>query len=410
MKTVKLVILIFILTSSVSKAQLVNTIDKQSFNSTFCIMAYDEENRSIGIAIATNNLAIGRAGIFEIDPDIGGVVSIAFTNSEYVLKGIKALRLNNCPKNFMDSILSTDNYFYYRQLGALNLKGDVYTYTGSKSILTSHAGSIKGDNYLVLGNLLDNDSVLAEISQAYVNSTGQLHERLFYALKEGQKVGGQYNGKMSTALLVREKGQDIFNAIDLRVDYSLTPFEDLEKLLDKQIGLDLLRQVFRNMNNPDKALKLLKEAETRLDGWRNLYIDLSALYYHFGKTEKAVDILLKGIKENSKFMEDLSLYYFLKDNEVYKELLVEHPFDLFDWQSAIFTLIKSKQYNEAEKIANQIIFKYPNTSYLYFLLGEIYRHLDKIDEAKTNYMKSIELDYTNEEAKIELNKLINYAR
>ncbi len=198
--------------------------------STFGMIAVDTIENTWGCALATNNLAIGQAGVYDIVADQGIVVSIAFTNPQYPIKGIDMLKKGYALQTTFDSIKNSDAHIFYRQVAMMDSIGNTLSFTGHTIKSLSHAGTIKGNKYVVVGNSLSNDSVLASIEKGYLNSQGPLYQRLLDALTAGQKAGGQITGKLSACICVKKSGHVGFNEIDYRVDFSKTPFEDLRTL------------------------------------------------------------------------------------------------------------------------------------------------------------------------------------
>jgi uncharacterized Ntn-hydrolase superfamily protein len=241
---------------------------------TFGIIARDSSANTWGVAIATNNIGIGQPGVFEIKPDVGIVVSIAFTQPTYPRRGIALLDNGYNAKQVIDSLLNRDDLAGYRQIAIMNKSGETVCYTGNAIHAYTIAGSIGDREAMVFGNSFMNDGVLGAMSNAYGSSKGKLYERLYAALASGQKTGGQNSGKMSAAICVKKSGAIGFNETDLRVDYSPDPFEDIRKLVNKQQGLDVLQQA-RKQKSDDSAVFLLSKAAALFEGWTLTYTEVA---------------------------------------------------------------------------------------------------------------------------------------
>ena len=85
-----------------------------------------------------------------------------------------------------------------------------------------------GEHAVVAGNLLENEDVPKAMVHAFAESVGSLAERLMVALKAGLAQGGEAGPVHSAGLLVVDKLE--WPVINLRVDWSDTPIEDLYQL------------------------------------------------------------------------------------------------------------------------------------------------------------------------------------
>lgn len=372
--------------------------------STFGIIAVDTVEKTWGCAFATNNIAIGQSGVCEIEPEKGIIASIAFTNPEYPIKGIGLLKKGNSLETVFDLISKSDNYLYYRQIAMIDSVGNTFGFTGNTIKSFSYSGTIAGKGYVVLGNCLSNDTVLKAIEKRFVDSSAPLYQRLLIALNAGQEAGGQLTGKMSASICVKKSGQIGFNEIDYRVDFSKTPFKDLQNLVNKKIGIDLLRKANRTQEK-DSAIFLLNEASELLKEWTMLYPELSKSYYRNGHEEKAIDILEERLNTDSLFIGFLPSCYFLSSNKRYQDFISKGDFGQYEWLEAINSLIDFEMNKEAIEVSISIVDLYNNCSYLHFLIGKAYGNLKDNERAIKYLQTAIKLDSENIEARYELDKL-----
>lgn len=86
------------------------------------------------------------------------------------------------------------------------------------------------------GNILAGEDVVTAMEKSWLESKGELGDRLVAALEAAQSKGGDKRGMQSAALLVvREKGGYAgFNDrwIDIRVEDHAKPIEELKRLLE----------------------------------------------------------------------------------------------------------------------------------------------------------------------------------
>lgn len=370
---------------------------RQDKFSTFGIIARDSIEKTWGCAIATDNLGIGQYGVFEIEPEIGVIVSIAYTKPDYPIKGIKMLEQGYSLKKTIDSLLSIDESPQYRQIAMIDKNGKTLGYTGNLIMSYTYAGSIEGDNFIVFGNSFMNDQVLSVMASAFRDSKGKLYERLAKALISAQNAGGQRSGKMSSALCVKKAGEHGFNEVDVRVDYSLRPFDDLQKLIDKKKGIEYLLKS-REQSSKDSSLFYLNKSVELMEGWTLMYTELSKEFYKLKRPDLAMKVLKLGIDKDKLFRNCLPWNYFLIGYKPYDKEISKMKFNIHDWLEALNSLIETKEFIKAEKTGKDNLSKFPDSSHLHLLVGKALEGQDKITEAKIYFKKAMELDKDNLEA------------
>jgi len=85
-----------------------------------------------------------------------------------------------------------------------------------------------GKDCAAAGNLLDNEKVPASMVDAFESSSGTLAERLVATMKAALDAGGEAGPVHSMGVQVADTVP--WPVIDLRVDWSDQPFDDLQKL------------------------------------------------------------------------------------------------------------------------------------------------------------------------------------
>ncbi len=198
---------------------------------TYSIVALDFESKLIGVGVASGSVAVGsrvpwaRAGV-------GGVATQAYTNP---MIGVWVLRFLEEGYNAGEALfraLAMDSSPSMRQVAVVSAKGDVATHTGNN--VPRHYAEYRGHGYACVGNMLVSKRVVEEMCKVFNESKGSLAERLLQALEAGHREGGDIRGDHSAAILVVGEhpiyGKDYDRIIDLRVDYSTNPIEELKEL------------------------------------------------------------------------------------------------------------------------------------------------------------------------------------
>ena len=398
--------MLLVICSNTNAQNLPSLLLEKNINATFSILAYDAEEKEWGIAVATNNIYVGNSTIY-IKPGVGAFSVIAETEPQYAINGFKQLKDGKTIENAINFSKTKDSDSHYRQVAGIDAFGNTYAFSGDAlKHWKGTNGFLYGKNYVVLGNQLG-DNVLTIMADTFENSRGTLAQRLLASLLAGQRAGGQITGKLSTALVVKGTNNEWYNQIDLRVDYSKTPFQDLQKLLNYHEGRIRINQTLYAIreNNRSRATRLLEEAESLLKGWDGMYSKIVVAYLLIGNKEKAVTVIKKALAENSKWKEILPTFYYLKEYDGLKQEINEELFSLKDWNNAIHLLLQIKEYKKCIDLAHKIIKTNPESSYTYYLLGKAYLEIHNSKDAKIHLKKAILHDPSNVEAKRQLSSL-----
>jgi uncharacterized Ntn-hydrolase superfamily protein len=385
---------------------LPSLLNDKNINSTFSIVAYNENTQEWGIAVATNNICVGNSTIY-IEPGVGAFSVIAETEPDYAINGLQQLRQGKSIEEAINFTKVKDKESHYRQVGGLDQHGNAFAFTGEAlSFWNGTASHLIGDQFLVMGNQLA-DSVLMNMANTYKNASGTFAERLLKSLKAGQMAGGQVSGKQSAALVVKGSNNEWYNQIDLRVDNAAQPFEELQTLLDYYYGRIRLNQSIYayKAGNSERAHQKLKEAESLLKGWNGMYGKIAYANTILGDEDKAVTWIQKGLNENPSWTVNLPAFYYLRENKALSPLIKPETFSIKDWENATQMLIRLGRHQEALKLCQKVLTQEKQSSYLYYLLAQCQLKLGEKESAIQSLNSALELNQNNVEAKILLNEI-----
>jgi uncharacterized Ntn-hydrolase superfamily protein len=244
---------------------------------TYSIVACDAKTRECGVAVQTNNLAVG-ASVPYAQAGVGAVASQFETNPHYGARGLALLAQGIGPADALKKILEEGGHFdgegiESRQVGIVSIDGRGANYTGEEAARADWAGARSGLGYSIQGNGLVGPNVVEAMERAFLKTEGTLAERLMAALTAGDLAGGQKTGRESAALLV--KTLDGFPMdIDLRVDDSNDPVGGLRKLFDMQSARQQVIQasLAARAGHLDQARALLTGAIARGHDWTRVWI------------------------------------------------------------------------------------------------------------------------------------------
>ena len=200
---------------------------------TFSIVAYDEDEESWGIAVASKFPACGATVPFA-RANIGAVATQAHARMSFGPEGLRLMEGGKSASDTLALLLENDEQRETRQVGLVDAKGRVAAHTGSQCY--DWAGHLTGDGYTVQGNLLAGEAVIEAMSKAFISAEGELSDRLIVALRAGDTAGGDRRGKQSAAIhVVRPNGGyggDTDRYLDLRVDDHEEPVKRLLELVE----------------------------------------------------------------------------------------------------------------------------------------------------------------------------------
>jgi len=262
---------------------------------TFSIAACDR-NGDCGVAVATNNLAVG-ASVAYAQAKTGALVTQFETNPNYGPKGLGLLAAGKAPDMVVKALLDGDGDFdgttiEERQIAVVDAKGKAATFTGSEAMESPWAGARHGDGYSVQGNGLAGEAVITAMEQSFLAAKGPLAQRLMASLEAGQAAGGQTIGKFSAALLVRTS-DGAWQDIDLRVDGAAEPIPDLRRLMEQHYALQAIIRAehLAKKGAKDEARAAIAEALHRSGQWDRIWRRAARLAMSMGDTRSALDYL-----------------------------------------------------------------------------------------------------------------------
>jgi uncharacterized Ntn-hydrolase superfamily protein len=206
---------------------------KDQIVATFSIAAFDPETDSLGVAVQSKFLAVGSV-VPRARAGVGAVATQAMANYNYGPHGLALMSEGNSAEQTVEALTSADEDREHRQVGVVDARGRVSTFTGSECF--DWAGGVTGEHYAAQGNILVGKETVEAMASTYEETGGDLATRLLGALDAGQGAGGDSRGKQSAALLVVREGGgyggDNDRVVDLRVDDHPEPIGELIRIRD----------------------------------------------------------------------------------------------------------------------------------------------------------------------------------
>jgi uncharacterized Ntn-hydrolase superfamily protein len=200
---------------------------------TFSIVACDLKTQAWGIAVASKFPAVG-AIVPWAKAKVGAVATQSLANPTFGPRGLELMASKLSAEESLAKLLARDRDREHRQVGLVDARGGAATFTGKAC--AEWAGGLTGPGYAIQGNILAGANVIQKMEHAFLETRGELPERLFAALAAGGRAGGDRRGRQSAALFVvkPKSGYGGYDDrwIDLRIDDHLNPIVRLGELLE----------------------------------------------------------------------------------------------------------------------------------------------------------------------------------
>lgn len=200
--------------------------------STYSIVALDETTGELGVAVQSHWFSVGflvpwaKAGV-------GAVATQSFVKVDYGPDGLQLMESGITAVDALKTLTSKDEGEAVRQVGMIDIKGNVAAHTGSRCI--KYAGHIIGENYSVQANMMANGTVPKAMAVAFEKTKGDLADRMMAALEAAEAEGGDIRGKQSAAMVIvsgEPSGVDWKDTkLSLRIEDHPTPLIELKRLI-----------------------------------------------------------------------------------------------------------------------------------------------------------------------------------
>ena len=206
---------------------------------TFSIVAFDPRTGDLGVAVASRVFGVGNH-VPWAEAGVGAVATQAAMNGGYGPRGLELLRQGLSAQQVLERLLAEDKFdrLEGRQVAIIDAKGNIAVHTGPAA--NEWKGHIKGATYSVQGNILAGPHVAQAMARAFENTSGELAERLYAALKAGDDAGGDRRGRQSASILVVRKGGGSSLNNDrlcyVNVDDNPDPLLELGRLVPLQLA------------------------------------------------------------------------------------------------------------------------------------------------------------------------------
>jgi len=265
---------------------------------TFSIVAFDPVNQDWGVAVASKFFAVGSV-VPWAKAGVGAIATQAFANTSFGPRGLLILEQGADAGAALKILVASDTGRAQRQLGIVDAKGNVATYTGEKC--NAWAGGVEGVNFVCQGNILAGEKVIKAMAKAFETGKGELAERLLAALEAGDAAGGDSRGRQSAAILVVRPGggyggwDDRY--LDIRVDDDPQPIKGLRRMMETGLTMAALNRAsgLRMQGKLDQAVAAMEKAVERYPKSGECWYDYACYLSLSGNKVEALAALKKAL-------------------------------------------------------------------------------------------------------------------
>jgi uncharacterized Ntn-hydrolase superfamily protein len=199
---------------------------------TYSIVARDPVTGQLGVAAQSCYFALGsvlpwaRAGV-------GAVATQSMVDPGYGPRCLDLLAQGVPVADALEQVRAADPGREVRQVGLVDIHGQVASFTGSRCI--DEVSEARGNGYTAQANMMRGPGVCPAMAHAFETTPGSLASRLMAALVAAEGAGGDGRGVMSAALQVvdAEPRDHPWEGVlvDVRVDHHDDPLGELDRLL-----------------------------------------------------------------------------------------------------------------------------------------------------------------------------------
>lgn len=263
--------------------------------STFSIVACDLEEKAWGVAVASKFPAVG-AVVPWAQIGAGAVATQSYANTSFGPRGLEMMFRGLSAEATLVKLLEEDEDRELRQVGLVDVSGQVSTFTGYKCF--DWAGGLTGPGFAIQGNILTGERVIHAMQGAFVDAKGNLPTRLYASLLAGDRAGGDKRGRQSAAIYVVKPQGGYGGFIDRWIDYRVDDHDDPVSQLGELLKL---HELYFGKSDPKSRIQIRGKSLKEL---QDILIKLGYIEEHAdGEYDELTKSALRAFTGNENFEE-----------------------------------------------------------------------------------------------------------
>jgi len=269
---------------------------------TYSVVARDKKTWQLWVAVQTHWFGVGNS-VPWLEAWVWAIATQAQTNMDYGKKGLKLLEQWKTLQETFDIIAKNDEVINMRQVAMIDNTGNKFAHTWTGCV--RYADYIIWDEFIVQGNLLTNDRVLSAMKKSYEeNMENDFAQRLYLCIKAWEEAGWEVRWVQSAALRIVPWNRNEYDIVNIRIDDSQTPLQEIYRQLEIQRAYNILTFAEEEWEvwSLEKSLELFSESLHIIPDSEEILFWKAFMLKSRGKLEEAEEIF-NQFPKNSKWQE-----------------------------------------------------------------------------------------------------------
>lgn len=269
---------------------------------TYSVVARDKKTWQLWVAVQTHWFGVGN-NVPWLEAGVWAIATQAQTNMDYWKRWLQLMQSWKSVQEAFDEISKNDEALDVRQVAMMDNTWKIVAHTGNGCV--KYADYIQGDDFIVQGNLLSNEEVLPVMKKAYEdNIDNNFARRLYLCIKAWEEAGWELRWVQSAALRIVPWDRDTYDIINLRIDDSVAPLQEIYRQLEIQKAYNILTLAEEEWEvwSIEKSLELFSESLNIISDSEEILFWKAFMLNTRGKIKEAEEIF-KQFPEDSKWQE-----------------------------------------------------------------------------------------------------------
>ena len=197
---------------------------------TYSIVGRDPATGAMGVAVQSHWFGVGSV-VCAASAGLGAIATQAMPQVQHKPRALAMLREGRSAAEIVASLVEGDPASAHRQFAVVDASGLAVAHTGASCVAA--AGQASGEGYVCQANMMRSADVWPAMAEAYEATIGRgLSAALLAALDAAELAGGDLRGRQAAAILiVPAEGTDADRLLDVRVEDSPEPLQELHRLV-----------------------------------------------------------------------------------------------------------------------------------------------------------------------------------
>ncbi len=276
---------------------------------TYSIVAQDPASGQMGGAVQSHYFSVPGTVLYA-EAGVGVVATQALVNPVFGPEGLRMLASGKTAEETVQQLVLNDEGAMYRQLGIVDVSGNVAQHTG-KNAIPSYC-MLTGKGYAVQANMMLKDGVCQAMANAFEKarkSKQPFKQQLMDALVAAQNAGGDIRGMQSAGMVIvsakKNSNPMLAKPLELQVEDHPQPLKELQRLLNIHSAYDYMNQgdVAMEKGATEKALALYGKAQDMYPENKEFIYWSAISLANVGRVDEAKEMLAPVFKADPNWIQ-----------------------------------------------------------------------------------------------------------